>query len=251
MALAALAAVIPTILSAQGMVSVGADVLMLPLPVALALAAFLELALVSAALQARGHVLAGRSPTADLVATWVFSAVSGVFSAAHELVGASGAWEHDPRSLLAAGVRIAAPLVACWLWHRVLVADRVRREDRPTRAEARRHRLMHRTAQAALAVSRQDTPRRRDALDRAHARLLRRVPATDDALADLATWIRVVGDVDALPQRTTATRRAPAKVTTAEPQATATTSPARELARREGISLRTAQRRLKAQVATS
>ena len=84
---AATTAVVPTALAAQGMVMVGRDALGLSLTFAIALAAFLELALISSALLARASAMAGRPASADAVAVWVFSAVSGVFSAAHELIG--------------------------------------------------------------------------------------------------------------------------------------------------------------------
>ena len=66
---------------------VGRDALGLSLMFAVALAAFLELALISSALLARASAMAGRPASADAVAVWVFSAVSGRFSAAHELIG--------------------------------------------------------------------------------------------------------------------------------------------------------------------
>ena len=59
--LTAAAALMPTLLSAQGMISVGADVLGLAVAVALSLAVFLELALVSSVLLARAAVFRGRS----------------------------------------------------------------------------------------------------------------------------------------------------------------------------------------------
>jgi hypothetical protein len=91
------------------MVMVGHDALGLRLAFAVALAAFLELALISNALLARAAAMAGRPAGADAAAVWVSSAVSGLFSAAHELIGpldpASGqwGWQHDSLSLLAAG----------------------------------------------------------------------------------------------------------------------------------------------------
>jgi hypothetical protein len=87
---AAATAVVPTALAAQGMVMVGRDALGLALGFALALAVFLELALVSSALLARAAAMAGRPAGADAAAVWVFSAVSGLFSAAHELIGPVG-----------------------------------------------------------------------------------------------------------------------------------------------------------------
>ncbi|MDC5698062.1 hypothetical protein OO014_12405 [Intrasporangium calvum] len=207
--LTAAAAVMPTLLSAQGMISVGIDVLRLTAAAAVALAVFLELALVSSALLARSAVLRGRSARADLLSTWVFSTVSGVFSAAHELVGQPdtrgvSTWQLDARSALAAAVRVAAPLVAAWLWHRILTGDRHSADSAPTRREARRHRLMLAVATAALDLqrTRQARPgsraalRARRRLDRRHRSLLRHVPATDPRLSgQLTLWLTEVGRV--------------------------------------------------------
>jgi hypothetical protein len=207
--LTAAAAVMPTLLSAQGMISVGIDVLRLTATVAVALAVFLELALVSSALLARSAVLRGRSARADLLSTWVFSMVSGVFSAAHELVGQPDlhgvtTWQLDARSTLAAAVRVAAPLVAAWLWHRILTGDRHSADSAPTRREAKRHRLMLAVATAALDLqrTRQARPasraalRARRRLDLHHRRLLRHVPATDPRLSgQLSSWLTEVGRV--------------------------------------------------------
>ena len=66
---------------------VGHDALGLSLAFAVALAAFLELALISSALLARASAMAGRPAVADAVAVWVFSAVSGLFSASANLSG--------------------------------------------------------------------------------------------------------------------------------------------------------------------
>lgn len=210
--LTALAALMPTLLSAQGMISVGIDVLRLAAAVAVALAVFLELALVSSALLARSAVRQGRSGSGDLTATWVFSTVSGVFSAGHELVGPADplglrTWQLDARSGLAAGVRIAAPLVAAWLWHRILTGDRHDTDHARTRREATRHRLMHAVATAALDLQRaqQHRPkslsslRARRRLDRHHRNLLRHVPATDSQLpGQLQRWLTEIGRVDGL-----------------------------------------------------
>jgi len=210
--LTAAAAVMPTLLSAQGMISVGIDVLGLAPAVAVALAVFLELALVSSALLARAAVLRGRSARADLLATWVFSGVSGLFSATHELVGPADQaglrdWQLDARSALAAGVRVAAPLVAAWLWHRILTGDRHDHDTTPTRREAKRHRLMLAVATAGLDLQRvrQLKPDSRAALrahrrlDRHHRTLLKHVPATDEQLSgQLSQWLTEVGRVELL-----------------------------------------------------
>jgi hypothetical protein len=80
------------------------------------------------------------------------SLASGAFSALHELVGpaigGTRAWEADPGSLLAACVRLTAPLVAALLWERVLTAARREHEARSL-VEVRRDRRLIAVAQAA------------------------------------------------------------------------------------------------------
>lgn len=213
---ASLAAVVPTVLAMQGMASLAMDVLKFSMPVAIALAGFLELALVSSALLARASALAGRPGGADAVAVWVVSIASGTLAATHEFVGPAvggvRGWEFDSGSLLAAGVRVTAPLVAAWLWERVLTAAR-REHAQRTLVELRRdHRLLG-VARAALAVRRlevdHDSPsdrrhasrlrRARRRLDRAHVAALRTVPP---GAANLSTWLAAVGAVDILPAAT-------------------------------------------------
>jgi len=195
------------------MVMVGRDALGLSLTFAVALAAFLELALISSALLARASAMAGRPASADAVAVWVFSAVSGVFSAAHELIGpldpATGqhGWQHDSLSLLAAGVRIAAPLVAAWLWERVLVSARREaaarsaaqiRCDRRLLAFARAAQTLRRLLKSQTASKRQ-IRRARRRFDRRHVALLRRVPATDPKLrAAIQEWLTELFCADTL-----------------------------------------------------
>jgi len=195
------------------MVMVGRDALGLSLTFAVALAAFLELALISSALLARASAMAGRPDSADAVAVWVFSAVSGVFSAAHELIGpldpATGqhGWQHDSLSLLAAGVRIAAPLVAAWLWERVLVSARREaaarsaaqiRCDRRLLAFARAAQTLRRLLKSRTASKRQ-IRRARRRFDRRHVALLRRVPATDPKLrAAIQEWLTELFCADTL-----------------------------------------------------
>jgi hypothetical protein len=195
------------------MVMVGRDALGLPLAFAVALAAFLELALISSALLARASAMAGRPAGTDAVAVWVFSAVSGFFSAAHELIGplnpATGqrGWQHDSLSLLAAGVRIAAPLVAAWLWERVLVSARRAaaarsaaqiRADRRLLAFAKAAQTLRRLLESDAASERQ-IRRARRRFDRRHVALLRRVPATDPKLrASIQQWLTELFCADTL-----------------------------------------------------
>jgi hypothetical protein len=143
---------------------------------------------------------------------WAVSVASGLLSSTHEFVGPAvgghRGWEFDAGSLLAAGVRVAAPLVAAWLWERVLTAARREHATR-TLVELRRdHRLLG-VARAALAVRRievdRDGPtsrrlrRARRRLDRAHIAALRTVPP---GAANLPTWLAAVGAVDILPSAT-------------------------------------------------
>ena len=210
---AAATAVVPTALAAQGMVMVGRDALGLPLGFALALAAFLELALISSALLARACAMAGRPAGADAIAVWVFSAVSGIFSAAHELIGppdpATGqrGWQHNSLSLLAPGVRIAAPLVAAWLWERVLVSARRQAASRSAAQIRADHRLLAfaRAAQRlrrllnSPTASEPEIRRARRQFDRRHVALLRHVPATDPKLrTDIQKWLTELFCADTL-----------------------------------------------------
>jgi hypothetical protein len=157
--------------------------------------------------------MAGRPAGADAVAVWVFSAVSGLFSAAHELIGpldpATGqqGWQHDSLSLLAAGVRIAAPLVAAWLWERVLVSARREaaarsatqiRCDRRLLAFARAAQTLRRLLRSHTASERQ-VRRAHRRFDRRHVALLRRVPATDPTLrAAIQEWLTELFCADTL-----------------------------------------------------
>lgn len=206
---AAVGAVVPTVLAAQGMASLAIDVLGFPLVAAVALASFLELALVASALLARAAALAGRPGGADAVAVWVVSATSGLLAGVHELTvtapDGTTTWNADPGSALAAVVRVAAPLVAAWLWERVLQAARAEQAER-TLAEVRRDRRFLAVARAALAVRRLreygvDGRRHRLAqfrMERAHLAALRAAPPSDQ----LGDVLAAVGEVDHLPDAT-------------------------------------------------
>ncbi|MFE6229407.1 hypothetical protein [Cellulosimicrobium sp. NPDC057862] len=207
---AAVGAIIPTILAAQGMASLAVDVLRFPLVLAVALAGFLELALVASALLARAAALAGRPGGADAVAVWVVSATSGLLAGVHELTttapDGSTSWSADPGSVLAAAVRVVAPLVAAWLWDRVLTAARAEQAER-TLAEVRRDRRYLAVARRALVVRRMaesghgDSRRARAAarrMDRAHVAALRAAPPH----AELVDVLAAVGQVDHLPAAT-------------------------------------------------
>ena len=207
------AATVPTVLAMQGMASLAVDLLHFPVVVAIALAGFLELALISFALLTRASALAGRPGGVDAAAVWGVSLASGTFSALHELVGPAigdtRSWQVDPGSLLAACVRLTAPLVAALLWERVLTAARREHEARSLVQVRRDHRLIA-VAQAALTVrqlseerphGRRPTARLRRArrrLQRAHVTALRMTGVGPDLFEVLAA----VGAVDILPAAT-------------------------------------------------
>ena len=207
---AAVTAIVPTALAAQGMIVVGQDALGLPAVFAVFLAAFLELALISSALLERASAMAGRPTGADAIAVWIFSAVSGLFSASHELISVGhgpGArtWQLGALNILAAGVRVSAPLVAAWLWERVLVS--ARREAAPrTATEIRRDRRLLAFARAAQTlrrlladqtVSESSIRHARRRYDRRHVALLRHVPATDTQLrVDIGEWLTELSRAD-------------------------------------------------------
>jgi hypothetical protein len=207
------AATVPTVLAMQGMASLAVDLLGFPVVVAIALAGFLELALISFALLTRASALAGRPGGVDAAAVWGVSLASGTFSALHELVGPAigdtRAWQVDPGSLLAACVRLTAPLVAALLWERVLTAARREHEARSLVQVRRDHRLIA-VAQAALMVRQlsEDRPagrrptarlrRARRRLQRAHVTALRMTGVGPDLFEVLAA----VGAVDILPAAT-------------------------------------------------
>lgn len=98
---------------ATGMWSLFTNVLKLPLWARLALFAFLSLATLTSALRARRNL---RRPPyragVDGVAVWVLAGLSAALSAL------------DSHSLPEVAVRLAAPLVAAWLWERGLASAR-------------------------------------------------------------------------------------------------------------------------------
>jgi hypothetical protein len=102
---------IATAVSVNGMWRVFGDALHLDGPGRAATAGFLELALMVSAIRARRCLREHGSVGVDGAAVWVIAVVSAVVSAAD----AEG---------LAKAVRLAAPVVAAWLWERGLAADR-------------------------------------------------------------------------------------------------------------------------------
>ena len=111
LALTVTAAGIATAVSLNGMWRVFGDVLHLDGPSRIATAGFLELALVVSAIRARRSLREHGSVGVDGAAVWVIAIVSAIVSAAD----AAG---------LAKAVRLAAPVLAAWLWERGLAADR-------------------------------------------------------------------------------------------------------------------------------
>lgn len=156
--LVTLAAIISTALSFQGMYSTTTSTLGMTAPVGLALSGFLELAVLGVARLLQNAIKEGRAATVERVGTWVLSLASGVFSAAHQLVGpADAAGMHhwslgDPLTQIGAALRLAAPLAACWLWERRLRSERVHSAQRRPRHVALRDRHIMRVSLAAATV---------------------------------------------------------------------------------------------------
>jgi hypothetical protein len=80
--------------------------------------AFLELAVVTCAFRARRNMRQFGAAGAEGIAVWVLSGLSAVFSAL------------DARSGAEAVFRLAAPLVAAWLWHRAMSLEHRRSAGR-------------------------------------------------------------------------------------------------------------------------
>jgi Homeodomain-like domain len=134
MALTLAAAGIATGVAVNGMWRVFGDALGFTGPGRVALAGFLEIALMVSAIRARRSLRETGSVGVDGAAVWAMAALSAVLAAAD----AHG---------LARAVRFAAPLVAAWLWERGMAADR--RATRPTTA---REAIAWRWTRARLAV---------------------------------------------------------------------------------------------------
>lgn len=147
----------------------------------IALSAFLEIALLASALRARANLRATGRVGVDGAAVWVMAALSGVFSA----------WDQDEP--LAKAVRLAAPLVAAWLWERGLAADR-----RAARDATATDRVAWRITPARVAVwLRLADPERRAATDVDRARRLARLTRSRLRVAVLESatgprWVAVM-----------------------------------------------------------
>jgi len=108
------AASIATGVSAQGMWQFSGDVLGFDGPLRLLLFAFIEVAVITSAVRARASMLAHGSAGVDGVAVWVLTCLSAVLSALDAHSGAEAVF------------RLAAPLVAAWLWERGMALERRR-----------------------------------------------------------------------------------------------------------------------------
>ncbi|MEU9888031.1 hypothetical protein [Sphaerisporangium sp. NPDC051011] len=108
------AASIATGVSAQGMWRFSGDVLGFDGPLRLLLFAFIEVAVITSAVRARRNMRENYSAGIDGMAVWVLTGLSAVLSGL------------DARSLAEAIFRLAAPVVAAWLWERGMAIERQR-----------------------------------------------------------------------------------------------------------------------------
>jgi hypothetical protein len=108
------AASIATGVSAQGMWRFSGDVLGLNGPLRFLLFAFIEVAIITSAVRARRNMRENFSAGIDGIAVWALTCLTAVLSSM------------DARSLPEAVFRLAAPLVAAWLWERGMAIERHR-----------------------------------------------------------------------------------------------------------------------------
>lgn len=112
--LTVVAACIATGVSAQGMWRFSGDVLGLDGPLRLLLFAFIEVAIITSAVRARRNMRENYSAGIDGIAVWALTCLTSILSSM------------DARSLPEAVFRLAAPLVAAWLWERGMAIERHR-----------------------------------------------------------------------------------------------------------------------------
>ncbi|MFI9595197.1 hypothetical protein [Nonomuraea sp. NPDC052265] len=112
--LTVVAASIATGVSAQGMWRFSGDVLGLDGPLRLLLFAFIEVAIITSAVRARRNMRENFSAGIDGIAVWALTCLTAVLSSM------------DARSVPEALFRLAAPLVAAWLWERGMAIERHR-----------------------------------------------------------------------------------------------------------------------------
>lgn len=108
------AASIATGVSAQGMWNFSGDVLGFDGPLRLLLFAFIEVAVITSAVRARRNMRENYSAGIDGVAVWALTGLTAVLASM------------DSDSLPEAIFRLAAPLVAAWLWERGMAIERHR-----------------------------------------------------------------------------------------------------------------------------
>ncbi|MER6827952.1 hypothetical protein ABT352_18380 [Streptosporangium sp. NPDC000563] len=108
------AASIATGVSAQGMWRFSGDVLGFDGPLRLLLFAFIEVAVITSAVRARRNMRENFSAGIDGIAVWALTGLTAVLSSM------------DARSTAEAIFRLAAPLVAAWLWERGMAIERHR-----------------------------------------------------------------------------------------------------------------------------
>ncbi|WP_225878709.1 hypothetical protein [Spongiactinospora rosea] len=109
-----MAACIATGVSAQGMWRFSSDVLGFDGPLRLLLFAFIEVAVITSAVRARRSMRENFSAGIDGIAVWALTGLTAILSSM------------DARSLPEAVFRLAAPLVAAWLWERGMAIERHR-----------------------------------------------------------------------------------------------------------------------------
>ncbi|MFF5207093.1 hypothetical protein [Streptosporangium sp. NPDC000396] len=167
------AASIATGVSAQGMWRFSGDVLGFDGPLRLLLFAFIEVAVITSAVRARRNMRENYSAGIDGIAVWTLTSLSAVLSSM------------DARSPAEAVFRLAAPLVAAWLWERGMAIERHRITGR-ARINWRitPERMLVRVGLAEVSdrtTSEVDAHRRltRVALAAKHARALREAGASD------------------------------------------------------------------------
>ncbi|MET8052007.1 hypothetical protein ABZU75_30840 [Streptosporangium sp. NPDC005286] len=112
--LTVVAASIATGVSAQGMWRFSGDVLGFDGPLRLLLFAFIEVAVITSAVRARRNMRENFSAGIDGIAVWALTGLTAVLSSM------------DARSMAEAIFRLAAPLVAAWLWERGMAIERHR-----------------------------------------------------------------------------------------------------------------------------
>ncbi|MEO3875493.1 hypothetical protein ABGB18_42500 [Nonomuraea sp. B12E4] len=108
------AASIATGASAQGMWLFTGDVLKLPVVLRVLLFAFIEVAVVTSAVRARRNMRENYSAGVDGIAVWALTLLTAVLSSMH------------PSSIPEKVFRLAAPMVAAWLWERGMAIERRR-----------------------------------------------------------------------------------------------------------------------------